>query len=376
MSDARDSWFGVALEGSPAPRLQSFCVPRSSLRSMHTCEFALPPGAGAPRIVTLQCHFNTPCSDRASYARLDSVEVSAASRNSKLVLIGWLGPSTDLMMREMERAITRSAPQFARHRFAFASAADRETVLRRIACCLPSYIELELGGPPAPPGPFPVDSRADEDISTFLRLSHPSVLSVLESVEANIAVGGGATAGGMGNGDGYHGGGGAIAHFSMLTNCLATGCHGCEHCKAVSLGQRPSSSHHGPRQHAWGAAPKAEPPASSYRAPRRRRISNTASDASHDHGRAAVAPDASPRLVDMSASGIVRLPALPAKLLLWSILHKQYVRTPPLAIGNLAYAAVTVFAALPVFVRLAFSDLSGSWWSEPKTLALIVVHCE
>ena len=301
------------------------------------------------------------CSDHASYVSLDRVDQSDSSLRAKLVLIGWLGPSPELMAREMEKAVTRSAPHFARHCFAFASVADRESVLRKVAACLPSYNELELGATPALApslGGVSARSRVDEDIATFLRLSHPSVLTTVESVEANIAVGGGG--GGSGEGGGADGWieGGTLAHFEAVASCIAAECSGCEHCRTALRHLR----HHG--GWAGGGAGRAHHPQ------RRRRLSHAGSVASGDGAPAGHHPHGA-----MRTGGIVRLPALPAKVLLWHILFKQYVNRSSMgvALSRFAYAAIAVYATLPIVARLGFQHLSGEWYYEPKTLALIVV---
>lgn len=270
------------------------------------------------------------------------------------------------MAREMEKAVTRSAPHFARHCFAFASVADRESVLRKVAACLPSYNELELGATPALApslGGVSASSRVNEDIATFLRLSHPSVLTTVESVEANIAVGGGGGGRGEGGGADSWIEGDNLAHFEAVASCIAAECSGCEHCRIALRHLR----HHG----GWaaGSAGRVHHPLLPHNS-RRRRLSQAGSIASGDGAPVGHHPHGA-----MRAGGIVRLPALPAKVLLWHILFKQYVNRTSMSVtlSRFAFVAITVYATLPIITRLGFQHLSGEWYYEPKTLALIAV---
>lgn len=121
--------------------------------------------------------------DTASLAQLDRAPLSASDIYSRLVLVGWIAPPPELMARELERAISRAAPHFARHVIVFPSETDRDAALRAMARALPTYNALDLGVPlpdVADGTCAGSDEASDAAIATFRKHVHPALLSSTE----------------------------------------------------------------------------------------------------------------------------------------------------------------------------------------------------
>ena len=272
--------------------------------------------------------------DRVSYAQLDHADLSEEDRVAKLVLVGWVTPTPKLVLREMEKAIARSSPHFARLRVVFPSCSERDAILRSIAASLPSYCELELGVAPTQPSTPPPPQQ-----------QRPPPVAKGEEV-------------------------GLAPRNSCLSRCCC-----------CSFGRRRQ------RRLSPAANPATQPPVAPVSLDEAVALflaaspPDTLAAAEPDHAGADVYADitenarplGSPALESRGGSA-APLPALPAKVILWHILHTRYVVEYSHWAYRVSVGLGLVFALLPAALRIAGLTGDAGWASEPCTIVLLVLH--
>jgi len=81
----------------------------------------------------------------AELRELDLVRLPRIRVAEKFVLFGWVTPTSHLLFSELERAMTRMAPNLCAHKLLYADKTSRDAMLWSMKACLPSYLQYELG---------------------------------------------------------------------------------------------------------------------------------------------------------------------------------------------------------------------------------------